>query len=155
MTEQLIYNIYKITNTIDDKVYIGSTRLNPLRRRMDVHRTDARRNNPKALSQHMITIGIENFNIILIKQIQVTSSKVAKIQEQVELWKIPNDLRLNTIRAHIPNRHYRSNIEAKRASRRAYYHRKKEDPIWMEKERVKNKCKMRIKRAIAKNAVRD
>jgi hypothetical protein len=28
MTEQLIYRIYKITNSIDDKIYIGSTHLN-------------------------------------------------------------------------------------------------------------------------------
>jgi len=146
MTEQLIYKIYKITNTINDKIYIGSTRQNPLRKRMDGHRSDARKNNPKQLSQFMIEIGIENFNIELIRDVKVPNSKIARTQEQIELWKIPVEQRLNSIRAHIPNINYRGNIENKRANRRAYYNRQKNNPEWMERERVRNRERMRLKR---------
>lgn len=155
MTEQLIFKIYKITNSINDKVYIGSTRQNPLRKRMDGHRSEARKNNPKVLSQFMRDVGIENFNIELIREIQVPNSKIAKIQEQIELWKIPVEQRLNCIRANIPNINYRGNIENKRANRRAYYNRKKNDPEWMERERVRNKERMRKKRQLARNRLTD
>jgi len=154
MTEQLIYKIYKITNSVNDKVYVGSTR-NTLRKRMDGHRTDARKNKPKRLSQFMREIGIENFNIELIKEIQVPNSKLARIQEQIELWKIPTEQRLNSIRAHIPNINIPTNIERKRANRRAFYHKNKHDPEWLERERVRNRERMRRKRQLARNGVRD
>lgn len=154
MTEQLIYKIYKITNSIDDKIYIGSTR-QTLRKRMEGHKSEVRKNNKKTLSQYMKGNGIENFNIELIKEIQVPTAKLAKIQEQVELWSIPLKQRLNDIRAHIPNKYYRGNIEAKRKNRRDYYHRKKQDPEWLEKERIRNREKMRIKRHLARNRLTD
>ncbi len=152
MTEQLIYKIYKITNSIDDKIYIGSTR-QTLRKRMEGHRSEVRKNNPKTLSQHMKGNGIENFNIELIKEIQVPTAKLAKIQEQVELWNIPIEQRLNDIRAHIPNHNYCN--DRKRKNRRDFYHRKKQDPEWAEKERIRNRDRMRIKRQLARNRLTD
>lgn len=154
MTEQLNYKIYKITNSIDDKIYIGSTR-QTLRKRMEGHRSEVRKNNKKTLSQHMKGNGMENFNIELIKEIQVPTAKLAKIQEQVELWAIPIERRLNDNRAHIPSKSYRGNIEAKRKNRRDFYHRKKQDPEWLEKERIRNRDRMRIKRQIARNRLTD
>lgn len=155
MTERLIYKLYKITNSVNDKIYVGSTRQKELRKRMDGHRSDARRNNSKKLSQFMREIGIDKFNIELIREIYVPNSKIAHIQEQIELWKIPIEQRLNTIRANIPNLHYRSNIEKRRASRRAHYHRKKNDPEWLERERVRNRERMRKKRQLARNRPTD
>jgi len=140
--------IYKIINSQDDKIYIGSTHQSNLRKRFDGHKKDARDGNPKAISQHMREVGIEHFNIVEIKTIYTHNSKIAKIQEQIELWAIPPDRRLNTIRAHIPNIYYRGNIEAKRANRRAFYNRHKEDPVWMAAERERNKLRMRAKRAL-------
>ena len=155
MTEQLIYKLYKITNSVNDKIYVGSSRQNPLRKRMDGHRSEACKNNPKVLSQFMREIGIEKFNIELIREIQVPNSKIAKIQEQIELWKIPVEQRLNVIRAHIPIISYRGNIENKRANRRAYYNRKKNDPEWMERERIRNRERMRLKRQLVRNRLTD
>ena len=37
-------------------------------------------------------------------------------------------------------------IEAKRKHRKDYYYRKKNDPIWLEKEKERNKLRMREKR---------
>tara|TARA_R110000772_G_scaffold157881_1_gene269138 strand:- start:182 stop:703 length:522 start_codon:yes stop_codon:yes gene_type:complete len=150
MTEQLIYRIYKITNSIDDKIYIGSTHLK-LKKRMDGHRKEARKDNKKTFSQHMKNTGIQHFNIELIKEIQVATSNLAKIQEQVELWAIPIEKRLNSIRAHIPYKHYRGDIEGKRQNRMDYYYRQKQKPEWVEKERQRNKKRMRIKRQLIKN----
>ena len=105
MTEQLIYRIYKITNSIDDKIYIGSTHLK-LKKRMDGHRKEARKDNKKIF---------------------------------------------NSIRAHIPYKHYRGNVEGKRKNRMDYYYRQKQKPEWLEKERQRNKKRMRIKRQLIKN----
>lgn len=146
MTEQLIYKIYKITNSVDDKIYIGSTRQSTLKKRMNGHISEVRKNNPKILSQHMRTIGIDNCRIELIKEICVPNSKTAKIIEQIELWRIPISQRLNAVRANIPNIYYRTNINAKRASRRAYYHRQKQNPVWLNNERIRNRNRMRLKR---------
>ena len=145
MTEQLAYNIYKIVNKIDNKVYIGSTHQS-LKCRMYGHNAEARRGNSKSLSKHMSQLDIKNFNIKLIKNIIVPNRKTAKIQEQIEIWKIPKLQRLNDIRAHIPHKYYRGNVEAKRRSRRDYYNRKKKDPEWMAKERLRNKIRMRKNR---------
>ena len=153
MTEQLIYKIYKITNSVDNMIYVGSTRQNPLRRRMNGHKSDARGNNSKAISQHMRETGIDKFKIELIKEIKVPTSKIAKIQEQIELWAIPVEQRLNSIRANIPNHNYCN--DKKRANRRAFYHRHKEDPEWMERERIRNRDRMRLKRQLARDRLND
>jgi DNA replication protein DnaC len=99
----------------------------------------------------MKNTGIQHFNIELIKEIQVATSNLAKIQEQVELWAIPIEKRLNSNRAHIPNIYYRGNIEGKRKNRKDYYYRQKKKPEWVEKERQRNKIRMRIKRQLIKN----
>ena len=145
MTEQKTYTIYKITNSEDDKVYIGSTTI-PLSRRMSVHRYDARNQKPRLLYQHMRKIGVEKFTVHPVKVIISCNKKVSKIIEQITLWSIPIENRLNTNRAHIPNIYYRGNVNTKRKNRRNYYHRKKQDPEWVEKERERNRIRMRKKR---------
>ena len=97
------------------------------------------------------TTYIQHFNIELIKEIQVATSNLAKIQEQVEIWAIPIEKRLNSIRSHIPYKHYRGNVEGKRKNRRDYYYRQKQKLEWVEKERQRNKIRMRIKRQLIKN----
>jgi len=58
----------KILNYIDDEVYVGAT-IQPLSKRMALHRADARRPKEAALSiiQKMMEHGIENFYIELIE----------------------------------------------------------------------------------------
>ena len=119
MTELLIYNIYKIINNFDDKVYIGSTR-QKLSARMGGHRTDSK-TSPKKISKYMRDNGVKNFKIKLIKIIHVKNRRIANLIEQIEIWKIPLENRLNTIRSHIPSIYYRGNIEGKRKNRRDHY----------------------------------
>lgn len=154
MTEQLHYTIYKITNSVDDKIYIGSTRTK-LRKRWSQHKKRCRDIIDWKLYRHMCENGIEKYSISVIRLIIVPSAKHAKIQEQIEMWQYPKEQLLNQHRAH-SNNHARSrDIEKKRKARRDFYHRKKQDPEWAEKERVRNKARMRRKRQLARDGVRD
>lgn len=155
MTEQLKCRIYKIINDIDDWFYIGSTRLR-LSDRMSVHRDCARKGSNKLLSIHMRGIGIEHFKIVLIRELMVNSRKEMRIEEQKEINNCGSDpLLLNTVRAYSHNHDKTRDPIKKRANRKAYYHRKKLDPEWMENERIRNRERMRIKRALLRNSDRD
>lgn len=58
--------IYKITNSVDNLIYIGSTRTS-LERRMSCHKSESKKLNYK-LYQHMRRIGAEKFNIELLEE---------------------------------------------------------------------------------------
>lgn len=146
MTEQLHYTIYKISNTIDDKIYIGSTRL-ILRKRMYVHKSCARGDKEqRPIAQHMRQLGIKNFSISAIRKVIVSCRKDARIEEQKELEKYENEQLLNVPRAYSENHDKTRDIIKKRANRRAYYARHKSNPEWMKKNREKCRIRMRKKR---------
>ena len=56
--------IYKVLNSVDDEIYVGST-THKLSNRMTNHRLDAKRRNSK-FYQHMNCIGIKNIYIEFI-----------------------------------------------------------------------------------------
>ena len=58
--------IYKILNSIDDEIYVGST-IEALSRRMTRHRSLANTNPYNKLYKHMIDIGIDKFYIELVE----------------------------------------------------------------------------------------
>jgi hypothetical protein len=58
--------IYKIINSIDDQIYVGST-TQSLRQRFSVHKCEAKRSPERKLYKHFLKLGIEHFKIILIK----------------------------------------------------------------------------------------
>lgn len=61
--------IYKIFNTIDDKIYVGSSTQSTLAKRMSQHRNVYKRDRCKNIKLyiHMKEIGIDNFKIELIE----------------------------------------------------------------------------------------
>lgn len=61
--------IYKITNNKTDDVYIGST-IQTLKNRFKAHKSNANLNKPNKLYDCMREIGIENFNIELLEEIE-------------------------------------------------------------------------------------
>lgn len=65
--------IYKICNTIDDKLYVGSTCMD-LDRRFYYHKAQMNKHPNSLLYQHMNTLGIYNFNIELVEEIACTNS---------------------------------------------------------------------------------
>ena len=58
--------IYKILNSIDDEIYVGST-IKTLSQRMASHRSLANFNPYNKLYKHMIDIGIDKFYIELVE----------------------------------------------------------------------------------------
>ena len=143
------YSIYKITNTVNNYVYIGSTKgrkgRNTLNNRFTQHKNDKRVHLP--LYKMIQEIGINNFQISLIKEI-ICTKRIANIQEQIELWNVPKDLRLNILRAYTHNIEKTRDNEKKKKVRRDYYHRKRQDPEWCLKEKERCRIKDRKRRAV-------
>lgn len=147
MTEQLLYNLYKITNDVDQMEYAGSTRQN-IRQRFNGHCRDARGGSLKKIATHIREVGPEHFQIELIREVLVESRLEARKLEQEEIEKIPPEFRLNMLSAYSYNHEKTRNQDKKRAVRRAYYHRQKRDPVWHEREKERNKLRMREKRSV-------
>lgn len=67
MGEAMTYSIYKITNAINGKFYIGFT-TKPLCVRLNEHKSRSRTNSRFRLYQAMAKYGIENFSIETLKE---------------------------------------------------------------------------------------
>jgi hypothetical protein len=87
--------IYKIINSIDNKVYIGST-IAKLYQRIDNHRTKCKDPNRNSkFYQHMRNIGIEYFKIILIRNFPCSSKEELEAEEFKEMSNYESDILLN------------------------------------------------------------
>ncbi len=87
--------IYKVVNSIDDKIYIGST-TSALYRRMCNHRAKARNVSKESIFYtHMRTIGIEHFKIILIKSFPCSNKDELEAEEYNEMLKYDKAILLN------------------------------------------------------------
>jgi len=90
--------IYKIYNTMDDKVYIGSSKHSQLSKRMTTHRARARSNLGSKLYSHMSKVGIRKFFIELIRRVKVKNTKeLVKLEyKEIKNWKPKQLLNMNT-----------------------------------------------------------
>lgn len=81
--------IYKITNSINNKLYIGQT-ITTIQERWSNHKSDARTNhNHTVLYRAMNKYGIENFNIIEIcKVFNVDKTELKNILNSLEIYYI-------------------------------------------------------------------
>ena len=68
--EVIIGRIYKITNKIDDMVYVGST-VKTLCKRLGDHMYDYKKGTNMKLYEHFRQIGVENFEMELLEWKQV------------------------------------------------------------------------------------
>ena len=66
--------IYKILNSTDNEVYVGST-IEPLCKRMWKHRHDSKRRGQGKLYEHMNELGLEHFYIELIEAYKCNSEE--------------------------------------------------------------------------------
>ena len=89
--------IYKIINSIDKLIYVGST-TQPLNRRFTGHKIDAKRSPNSKLYKHFAKLGVEHFEIKLIKNYPCNNKLELEIEE--ERYKIMLNAQLNMIRAH-------------------------------------------------------
>lgn len=147
MTEH--YFIYKITNSVDDKVYIGSTK-QTLKKRFTGHKGEARGGNLKKVSAHMRNVGIDKFMIEVIKEMNVNSRKEARIEENNEIEKVEKSKLLNSMRAYTYNNDKTRDQVKKRKNRRDFYHRHMKNEEWKENERKRNRERMRLKREFSR-----
>jgi hypothetical protein len=89
--------IYKIINDIDKLIYVGST-IETLNRRFSEHKYEAKRSPERKLYKHFAKLGIDHFEIKLIKNYPCAGRTALEIEE--ERYKIMLNAQLNTIRAH-------------------------------------------------------
>ena len=102
--EKIKAKIYKITNSKNDKVYIGSTRKKELYSRMANHISDCKHRPTKSLFYgFMNKVGVEYFEIVLIEDVEVDSrSDLLKLEEKYmnDFREQNPELSLNTIRSY-------------------------------------------------------
>ena len=89
--------IYKIVNSIDKLIYVGST-ITSLNRRFSVHKCHAKRSPERKIYKHFAKYGIGYFKIKLIKNYPCADRTALEIEE--ERYKIMLNAQLNMIRAH-------------------------------------------------------
>ena len=85
------FNIYKIVNDVDDKMYVGTT-TTELWHRMSQHRADARNGCQSPLYDLMREYGVEHFRIVRVK---VSDKENIRMDEEKVINSIPVSKRLN------------------------------------------------------------
>jgi len=140
--------VYKITNDINDKIYIGSSTNQYLSTRMSNHRQlckdlSGRRNT--ILYNYMREIGIEHFCIELIEKNQCENKKQLREREQIYIDLLKPEL--NMFRA-IENPNYvKPNLDQAKKRSNDYYYANKEKCLKRQKEyNEKNKEAINIRR---------
>ena len=109
--------IYKILNTIDDEIYVGST-MEKLSTRMKQHRSCTKHGSNYKIYQHMRDIGVDKFYIKLIENCPCSSieellrkegewirkigtlNKIISGRSEAEYWKENKDKRSDKIRTY-------------------------------------------------------
>ena len=97
--------IYKIVNTVDDHIYVGST-CTTLVKRMSQHRIKIEQQRlgrswkPSKMIRHLRSVGVENARIILIEEFPCENKSHLLRREQY--WIDTLKPHLNTATAHRP-----------------------------------------------------
>ena len=89
--------IYKIDNSIDQLIYVGST-ITSLNKRFTAHKSKSKRYPERKLYKHFVKLGVEHFKIILIKLYPCAGKLELEIEE--ERIKLRLNAQLNMNRAH-------------------------------------------------------
>lgn len=129
--------IYKLVNTIDDDIYVGST-YHPLVKRLSLHKSHAKFANSKVY-QHINALGSDNICIELVEEYPCTCRKELEDRERYWIENLKPSLNKN-----IPSRTLEELREIKRNICRVYneIHRERinarmKELYWLRKE-IKN-----------------
>lgn len=145
--DTFMHRTYKIVNSVDSMVYYGSTKLS-LAERMGCHCYEARKGNPKRLSEHMRLIGIDQFSIVLVQD-GYSSKLEARQGEQACIDAHENkDELLNAMLAYSWNPYCTRDREKLLAKKKRYYDKKMQEPEYVAHHRERNRLRMQKKRAI-------
>ena len=125
--------VYKIFNDVDDMIYVGSTTKEFLSQRMAEHRYTYARKRCKKIKvySHMIKLGIEHFNIVLLESYPCKSRDELCAREQ--FWKEKLNPKLNTRACFIPP-------EKRKDVNTAQTKKSKQRPEYKAKRNQKLKC---------------
>ena len=73
--------VYKLVNSVDNKIYIGST-TQALSKRLGEHKNMARRKPNRNVYAHLVSVGWENVRIILIESVTAFNKDQLRAREQ-------------------------------------------------------------------------
>jgi hypothetical protein len=137
--------IYKIVNSIDKLIYVGST-IQPLNIRFTGHKSRSKQYPERKLYKHFAKLGVEHFKIVLIKLFPCADKLELEIEE--ERYKQLLNAQLNTYRAHQTaeqkkeqtnetNKKYRENNRAKiNLKQNEYYKNNRAKFLLKQNERI-------------------
>jgi len=173
MPDYKLGKVYKIVNTVNDKIYVGSTCKKLLSQRMCDHRAncrDEKRCGKSLLYQEMKDVGIDTFSIILIELYPCTTIDELTKKEQEYITELKPAL--NMVCAHNPpdwkkyyQEHKETRIATSKKSReknlekvmerqKKYYERNKEKILERQKNyHEKNKDEINKRRRDRKNKI--
>jgi group I intron endonuclease len=80
----ILGKIYKIVNSVDNLIYIGSTKTT-LSRRMTEHRSRGKKHQALKLYTHFALHGIENFRIVLIENYEYDTKDQLRAREDYHI----------------------------------------------------------------------
>ena len=95
--EKHLGRVYKIINSVDDKIYIGST-FKKLNERLRTHKSDAKKRGSK-FYKFMNEIGFDKFSIQLLEEVYVSNEEELRQIEDNYISQQNPDLLLNEKRA--------------------------------------------------------
>ena len=122
--------IYKILNTIDNEIYVGST-CEVLSLRMARHRASLKRNANSLVYKHMKQLGVENFYIELIEDCPCDRNEEL-VKREGEIIRSIGTLNKNgtiNIKENSTDYHrqyYQDNLETRKEQKHIWYERNKE-----------------------------
>jgi len=139
-----MFQVYKIISDDTELNYYGSTKLK-LSQRLSNHKSQARKTTCQKKLSKFIRDCDYNIKIELIKKFD--NKFEARLFENSCILMCNPENCINSISAYSYDYNKTRDNEKKKKSRRDYYHRKKQNPEWILKERERNKIRMRKKRA--------
>jgi molecular chaperone DnaK (HSP70) len=136
--------IYKILNTIDDEIYVGST-CETLSQRMARHRATCKRNNSSLIYKHMNQLGVEHFYIELIEdwpcdRIDELLKREGEIIRSIGTLNKSGKINVKENMNEYHKQYHHDNLEKRREQKKQWYENNK-DNIKEHNENNKDKIK--------------
>lgn len=160
--EMYTVKVYKLTNTVDDCFYVGSTKQR-LSQRLHQHKKHCRQGRTARVYEHMRDVGIDTYQITLVETKQVVDFEAQRQFERAVCDRLKNelgvDICLNMNRAHITadeckkqqKQHYERNKELILQQQKQHYERNKERILRRQKQYdERNKERTRARRQAIK-----
>ena len=131
--------IYKLVNNCDDKIYVGSTTVR-LCKRKTCHVTDSKKHPNRCVYKHILEIGWENVDIILIEKYPCESKE--ELHKRERYWIDELKAELNLLRPFITVEENKEKISQRK---KEYYQENREVIKQKQKERFQENREERLK----------